>query len=101
MTQEKIIPQTGADVKTDGLKIIGAGFGRTGTRSLKEALEMLGFGPCYHMVEVFEHPEHIARWEAVSQGKLVDWKELFRGYQATIDWPSCTFYKQLMSVYPH
>ncbi len=47
------------------MKVIGAGFGRTGTASLKSALEELGFGPCYHMMEVFEHPEHADFWEAV------------------------------------
>jgi Sulfotransferase domain len=54
------------------LEVIGAGFGRTGTMSLKVALEELGFGPCYHMREVFEHPEHIELWEAAMQGKPVD-----------------------------
>ena len=44
------------------MKVIGAGFGRTGTMSLKVALEELGFGPCYHMIELFEHPEHLERW---------------------------------------
>ncbi|HZR39788.1 MAG TPA: sulfotransferase [Ktedonobacteraceae bacterium] len=100
MAQEKNALQPGTDVETGGLKIIGAGFGRTGTRSLKDALEILGFGPCYHMVELFEHPEHIAYWDAASKGELVNWKELFRGYQATVDWPGCTFYKELMSMYP-
>jgi hypothetical protein len=46
------------------VKVIGAGFGRTGTMSLKVALETLGFGPCYHMIEVFEHPEHVGFWQA-------------------------------------
>jgi hypothetical protein len=55
------------------LKVIGAGFGRTGTMSLKVALETLGFGPCYHMIEVFEHPEHIGFWEAAWRGEPVDW----------------------------
>jgi hypothetical protein len=100
MSQEKIVPQPGTDRKVDGLKIIGAGFGRTGTRSLKEALEILGFGPCYHMVEAFEHPEHIPTWNAAIRGEPVDWKKLFHDYQATVDWPACTFYKTLMDVYP-
>lgn len=100
MNQEEIVPQIGADIETDGLKIIGAGFGRTGTRSLKDALEILGFGPCYHMVEVFQHPEHVAHWEAAAKGEAIDWNEIFHGYQATLDWPCCTFYKQLMSAYP-
>ncbi len=86
--------------KVGGLKVIGAGFGRTGTLSLKVALEELGFGPCYHMTELFDKPEGFALWEAAARGETIDWEELFEGYQATVDWPSCTFYKELMSVYP-
>lgn len=82
------------------MKVIGAGFGRTGTLSLKSALEELGFGPCYHMVEVFGKPRHIDLWQAAAEGKPVDWDELFRGYRATVDWPACTFYQQLMQAYP-
>ena len=82
------------------MKIIGAGFGRTGTMSLKVALEELGYGPCYHMVEVFENPAHIELWNAAAQGESVDWKKLFAGYQATVDWPAAAFYKELMEVYP-
>jgi hypothetical protein len=82
------------------LEVIGAGFGRTGTMSLKVALEDLGFGPCYHMIELFEHPEHLELWEAASQGKPVDWEELFSGYRATTDWPACSFYKELIERYP-
>jgi hypothetical protein len=82
------------------LEVIGAGFGRTGTMSLKAALEDLGFGPCYHMVELFEHPEHVERWETIVRGDLVDWEELFRGYRATVDWPGAAFYKELAERYP-
>lgn len=52
-----------------GLEVIGAGFGRTGTMSLKAALEELGFDPCYHMSEVFDNPEHIETWDAAATGK--------------------------------
>ncbi len=100
MNQGKMGTQSGTDVETDGLKIIGAGFGRTGTRSLKEALEILGFSPCYHMVEVFEHSEHLAYWEAASRNELMDWNTMFHDYPATVDWPGCTFYKDLMVTYP-
>ena len=55
------------------LKVIGAGFGRTGTTSLKDALDTLGFGLCYHMREVFEHPEHMAYWQAAVDGTLTSW----------------------------
>lgn len=83
-----------------GLKIIGAGFGRTGTHSLKIALEELGFGPCHHMTEVFANPWQIPYWQAATEGKPVDWHTLLANYQATTDWPCCTFYEQLMQTYP-
>ncbi len=82
------------------LQVIGAGFGRTGTASLKAALETLGFSKCYHMFEFMEHPEHARYWDAASRGKPVAWEGLFKGYQATVDWPGCTFYKPLMAAYP-
>jgi hypothetical protein len=82
------------------LEVIGAGFGRTGTMSLKFALEELGFGPCYHMIELFEHPEHVPLWEAAARGELVEWGEILDGYRSTVDWPGCTFYKELMEAYP-
>ena len=82
------------------LKVIGAGFGRTGTMSLKAALEELGFGPCYHMSEVFENSSHPDEWNAAAVGKKVNWENLLEDYAATVDWPSCSFYEELMEVYP-
>jgi hypothetical protein len=82
------------------LKVIGAGFGRTGTLSLKSALEKIGFGPCYHMMEVFGHPEHVPMWHKLAFGGAVDWDELFRGYQATVDWPGCSYWRELAAYYP-
>jgi len=84
-----------------GLKIIGAGFGRTGTMSLKAALEELGFGPCYHMSEVFQHPDHVAYWQAAASGKTINWNAIFANYQSAVDWPSCAFYEELMRAYPN
>lgn len=83
-----------------GLEVIGAGFGRTGTTSLKAALERLGFGPCYHMSELFEHPEHLPLWEAAVRGEPVDWEALFGGYRSAVDWPSAASYGELMERYP-
>lgn len=82
------------------LKLIGAGFGRTGTTSLKAALEELGFAKCYHMIEVITHPAHVPIWTAALASKPPDWQAFFTGYQATVDWPGCTFYQELMRVYP-
>jgi len=81
------------------LKVIGAGFGRTGTLSLKFALEQLGFGPCYHMIEVFKNPVCIPWWHAVADG-TPDWDKIFDGYNATVDWPSATYYAELAAHYP-
>jgi hypothetical protein len=83
------------------LSVIGAGYGRTGTMSLKLALEQLGFGPCYHMVDVFQNPAAPGYWEAAAEGGPVDWPTVFEGYQATVDWPSATFYETLADAYPH
>jgi hypothetical protein len=82
------------------LKVIGAGFGRTGTLSLKTALEELGFGRCYHMVEILRHPRHWKPWTDILHGRKADWEKLFGGYQAAVDWPVATYYKDLMTVYP-
>jgi len=83
-----------------GLSVIGAGFGRTGTMSLKLALEQLGLGPCYHMVEVFKNPKAPGYWEAAADRQPVDWAEVFAGYGCTVDWPSATFYRELAQAYP-
>jgi hypothetical protein len=82
------------------LKVIGAGLGRTGTLSLKVALEELGFSKCYHMTEVLAHPEHARIWDAAARGEPVDWEALFQGYQATVDWPGCNFYQEYLRLYP-
>ena len=80
--------------------MIGAGLGRTGTNSLKVALEQLLGGPCYHMLELFEHPEHVERWERALDGRLTGWDEIFAGYRATVDWAGATFFAELASAYP-
>ncbi len=65
------------------LKVVGAGLGRTGTHSLKLALEQLLGGPCYHMIEVFEHPEHVDVWRRAAEGEAVDWSVFPEGYVAS------------------
>jgi hypothetical protein len=82
------------------LEVIGAGFGRTGTLSLKLALEQLGFAPCYHMVEVFSHPGHAAVWDKAARSEAVDWDALFAGYRAGVDWPICHFWREMSVQYP-
>ena len=82
------------------LRVIGAGTGRTGTMSLKLALERLGFSRCYHMVELLRHPEDVVHWERANRGEPVDWDTLFVGYRATVDYPGYLHYQTLMQRYP-
>ena len=82
------------------LQVIGAGFGRTGTRSLKVALEALGFGKCYHMEEVIKHPAHLNHWIEAAESGSTDWEALFKDYQSAVDWPASAYYKTLMAAYP-
>jgi hypothetical protein len=81
------------------LKVIGLGYPRTGTMSLKHALEQLGFGPCYHMIEVFNRPEDVAFWRDAIRGP-VDWQEIFTDFQSTTDAPACHFWRQLFRQCP-
>jgi hypothetical protein len=83
-----------------GLSVIGAGFGRTGTLSLKGALEHLGFAPCHHMAEIFAHPEQLPLWQQAAAGEAVDWDQVLAGYRATVDWPSAYFWRELAEAYP-
>jgi hypothetical protein len=82
------------------MKVIGAGFGRTGTLSLKVALDELGFGPCYHMSETAVNPGHVEAWSRAAAGEAIDWRWLFQNYNAAVDWPTCAFYEQLIEVFP-
>jgi hypothetical protein len=82
------------------MRVIGAGFGRTGTTSLKAALEKLGFGPCYHMQTVFMHPWQARFWVDTADGKPVDWRKFFKGHQSTVDYPASLFYRPLMEEFP-
>jgi len=82
-----------------GLKVIGAGFGRTGTASLKVALEQLGLGDCYHMSEVFANPSHTPLWINAANGKP-DWEAIFDGYGAAVDFPASAYWRELAAYYP-
>lgn len=82
-----------------GLKVIGSGLGRTGTKSMQTALNMLGVGPTHHMVEVFAHPESIPLWVAAGQGKP-DWDAIFDGYGAMVDYPGAAYWRELAAYYP-
>lgn len=82
------------------LQVIGAGLGRTGTMTLKTALEMLGLGRCHHMVEVFQDPAQIPFWRAAAGGEAVDWDAGFAGYRCAVDWPSAHFWRATTAHYP-
>ena len=86
------------------LRVIGAGFGRTGTLSLREALVRLGLGPCDHMRENFEHPERFALWDEAlrrkTAGEPIDWRPLLDGFRAIVDWPGAYFWEELTAAHP-
>ena len=82
------------------LDVIGAGFGRTGTMTLRDALNRLGFGPCYHMSEVINNPHFASYWATLARGGRMDWEEVFASYHSTVDWPGCTYWRELMQQWP-
>jgi hypothetical protein len=82
------------------MQVIGAGFGRTGTMSMQAALNILGYR-CYHMKEITEHPRHLQAWhQFVSGAAPMDWKRLFENFEATVDFPACIFYRELLREFP-
>ncbi|MGP4111953.1 sulfotransferase family protein [Streptomyces sp. 4N509B] len=82
------------------LDVLGVGAGRTGTMSLKNALEMLGFTPCHHMLHMLEHPEDIPLWDRVASGEEVDWQEVYAGYRASVDWPGARYWREITAAFP-
>jgi Sulfotransferase domain len=82
------------------LRVIGAGLGRTGTNSLKLALEQLLGGRCYHMFEAIQRDADTPVWLAAVRGEPVDWEDFMREYRATVDWPACSFWRELYAANP-
>ncbi len=82
------------------LRVVGAGLGRTGTTSLKEALGLLLGGPCYHMLEVQERPGDPDAWGDAYDGRPPEWRTFFDGYRATVDWPAAPFWSEVSSAFP-
>ncbi len=93
------------EVVSMGLAVIGAGFGRTGTESMKTALETLGLGPCQHMKVLLADPKQEAYWRKVlqdeQQGKLPNWDEAYAEYNSGVDWPTAYYWRQLADYYPN
>jgi len=83
-----------------GLQVVGAGLGRTGTMSLKLALEQLLGGRCYHMFETFTRPDDGPVWVAASEGEMPDWNTFLAEYDAAVDWPSCDFWREMSDANP-
>ncbi|MEM7798174.1 MAG: sulfotransferase family protein [Chloroflexota bacterium] len=83
------------------MKLIGAGFPRTGTMSLRAALNHLGVGPCHHMAAVIGDKAQAPLWQALVDGAEPDFDTIYRGYQSTVDAPGCFYYKELMEKYPN
>lgn len=81
------------------MKVIGAGLPRTGTLSQKVALEMLGVGPCYHMVNVLTNLPLAQQWETAMDDEA-DWDAIFGEHESTVDWPGAFFYRELADAYP-
>lgn len=82
------------------IKVIGAGFPRTGTSSLKVALQTLGFDECYHMKNLLIDPYKLPLWNELESTGKTDYDKLFDGFQAIVDIPGYLYYKQLMEQYP-
>ena len=82
------------------LRVVGAGLPRTATRSLKQALELLLGGRCYHMAEVFQHLEDVPRWRAALRGEETDWRSFPPDSVAAVDWPASAFWAELASAHP-
>jgi hypothetical protein len=82
------------------LKVIGTGFGRTSTDSMREALDLLGFGPCHHMREVTDSETQKRLWRALVKGAAPNWDIIFEGYASCVDWPSAFYWRELIETYP-
>ena len=104
MMEAKTPPPVPTGEPAPTLLVIGAGFGRTGTTSLREALIRLGFDPCDHMRGNLEHPERFALWDEAlrhkTAGEPIDWRPLLASYRATVDWPGAYFWRELTSAHP-
>ena len=82
------------------LSVLGVGFGRTGTESLKMALEILGYGPCHHMKVVLSDPDQEALWRLVVAGEAVPWEKAYAGYNSAVDFPTCYYWREVTAHYP-
>ena len=82
------------------LQIIGSGFGRTGTMTMKDALGTLGFGPTHHMTEIMGNPDQLRHWKAIFANEDVDWAEVFEDYASQVDWPGAWCWEKSLIAFP-
>ena len=82
------------------MDVIGAGFGRTGTLSLQSALKRLGFAPCHHMTEIMVNLDQVPLWREALAKDPVDVRRVYEGYRATVDWPGCFYWRELLETWP-
>ena len=82
------------------VQVIGAGFARTGTLSLRTALETLGYGPCYHMMDVMSDGRRVRQWLALARGAPAEWDKIFAGYHSAVDWPVAAYWRALADAFP-
>ena len=82
------------------IKVVNLSLGRTGTMSLKHALEDLGLDKCYHFSDIFHHQDHIDIWKSLAKKERIDWEALFEGYQSTVYWSTSYDYQFLLDKYP-
>jgi hypothetical protein len=85
---------------TIAVDVIGAGFGRTGTLSLQTALKRLGFDPCHHMTELILNLKQMPLWKDALATDPVDVRRVYEGYRATVDWPGCFYWRELLEAWP-
>lgn len=97
-------PDVPVGIGVPTLQVIGPGFGRTGTLSMRMALERLGFAPCDHMVQNEQNPARFALWDEALRRKLagdpIDWRPLLTGFRAIVDWPGAYFWRELVAAHP-
>jgi hypothetical protein len=82
------------------MRVMNVGIGRTGTQSVKAALELLGLGPCYNMEDAWGQPGHLEIWESAFDGQAVDWEALLGDYGSGVDFPICSFWEELVEAFP-
>lgn len=81
------------------MKLINLGFGRTGTTSLKAALERIGYAPCFHTTDLLTSTDNLDVWEAAGRGETTNWQVFFKDY-AVADWPAALHWRDILAAHP-